>query len=369
MDMPGMKRTGQYREMQSALLRWFRANARDLPWRRTKDPYAIWISEIMLQQTRVQAVVPFYTRFLKRFPTAQKLARASLDAVLKSWEGLGYYSRARNLHAAAKEIVARCGGQLPQTAEELRMLPGIGCYTAGAIASMAFDRREPLVDGNVSRVLCRIFLVRGHPKERHVRQTIWSLAEDMLPQHHVGQFNQALMELGSEICVPRQPRCDGCPVHRACDAKKHEEQNRLPVRAARRRLPSHTVAVGVIYRAGRVLIDKRPPEGLLGGLWEFPGGKRRRGESLEAALRREVREELAIAIRVQRPLVVVDHTYSHFHVRIHAFECTYLSGEPRCITCTSLKWVRPGDLGRYAFPAASKQIIRALRARLSSRAK
>jgi A/G-specific adenine glycosylase len=363
-----MKHTERYHEIQNALLRWFEAGARDLPWRRTRDPYAIWVSEIMLQQTRVRAVVPFYAHFLQRFPTPEKLARASLDTVLKSWEGLGYYSRARNLHAAAREIVARHGGQLPRTAEELRRLPGIGRYTAGAIASIAFGRREPLVDGNVARVLCRLFRLRGNPKEPHVQKTIWSRAEDLLPQRKVGRFNQALMELGSEVCVPRHPHCDDCPINRRCAARKHGEQDRLPTRVAKKRLPSYTVAVGVIYRTGRILIDKRKPEGLLGGLWEFPGGKKRPGESLEAALRREVQEELAIAIRVDRPLVVVEHTYSHFHVRIHAFECTYLSGTPHCRACADFKWVRPANLARYAFPAANRKIIQALRPRRSSHA-
>jgi len=353
--------------VQNALFRWFAANARDLPWRRTADPYAVWISEIMLQQTRVQAVVPYYERFLQRLPTVERLARAPLDTVLKLWEGLGYYSRARNLHAAAQEIVGRFGGHLPQTKEELLTLPGIGRYTAGAIASIAFGRREPLVDGNVTRVLCRIYRIRGNPKDRKVQKTIWSVAGELLPLHKVGQFNQALMELGAEICAPRHPRCNACPVNHVCEARLHNEQGRLPTRVAKKRLPSYIVAVGVIYTDGRILIDKRKPEGLLGGLWEFPGGKKRPGESLEAALRREVREELAINVRVERPLAVVDHTYSHFRVRIHAFECTYISGEPRCITCADFKWVRPRDLGRYAFPAANNKIIQILRSQTKHR--
>jgi len=171
------------------------------------------------------------------------------------------------------------------------------------------------------------------------------------------------MELGSEICLPRHPRCETCPVNRFCEARLHHEQDSLPTRVAKKQLPFHTVAVGVIYRSGRILIDKRKPEGLLGGLWEFPGGKKRRGESLEAALRREVREELAITVRVGRLLAVVDHAYSHFRVRIHAFECAYVSGTPRCLACADFKWVRPGDLGRYAFPAANKKIIETLRSR------
>lgn len=348
-------------EMQKALLRWFGRHARDLPWRRTKDPYAIWVSEIMLQQTRVPTVVPYYERFLRRFPTVRSLARARLDTVLKLWEGLGYYSRARNLHRAAWEVVERFNGQFPRTAAELLALPGIGRYTAGAIASNAFAERAPIVDGNVERVLCRVFRIRGNPKEAAVQKTLWLIAADLVPANKPGLFNQAMMEVGAEVCTPRNPQCEDCPLSGPCQAKRHGEQLLLPQRIAKKPLPSHTVAVGVIYKTGRILIDKRKPEGLLGGLWEFPGGKKEPGESLEAALQREVREELAIRIRIERPLAVVDHTYSHFRVRIHAFACTYISGEPRCITCAAFKWVRPGDLSRYAFPAANNKIIQVLR--------
>jgi A/G-specific adenine glycosylase len=358
-----MKRQKRYVRIQGALLDWFAESAQDLPWRRTKDPYAIWISEIMLQQTRVPTVVPYYQRFLTRFPTVKQLARARVDTVIKLWEGLGYYSRARNLHQAAKEIVARFGGRLPQSREELLALPGIGRYTAGAVASIAFGRREPLVDGNVTRVLCRIFRLKSNPKESAVQNKIWAIAEKLVPEGHAGQFNQALMELGREVCLPRHPRCGDCPANRLCEARRYGEQDALPTRVSKRQLPFHTVTVGVIYRSGRILIDQRKPEGLLGGLWEFPGGKKRRGESLETALRREVREELAVTIRVGRPLAVVDHTYSHFRVRIHAFECTYVSGTPHCVACADFKWVRPRDLGRYAFPAANKKIIEILRSR------
>jgi len=316
----------------------------------------------MLQQTRVRTVLPYYERFLRRFPTVESLARARLDTILKLWEGLGYYSRARNLHCAAKEVVERFDGQFPRTAAELLALPGIGRYTAGAIASNAFDERAPVVDGNIERVLCRVFRIRGNPKDSAIQKTLWSIAGDLVPANKPGLFNQALMEIGAEVCTPRNPRCGDCPLSRACQAKRHGEQLSLPKRSHRKPLPSHTVVVGVIYKAGRILIDKRKPDGLLGGLWEFPGGKKEPGESLEAALRREVKEELAIRIQVAQPLAVVDHTYSHFRVRIHAFECSYVSGEPRCITCADVKWVRLQDLSRYAFPAANNRIIQALRA-------
>ena len=315
----------------------------------------------MLQQTRVPTVLPYYERFLGRFPTVASLARGRLDTVLKLWEGLGYYSRARNLHRAAKEVVERFGGQLPRTAAELLTLPGIGRYTAGAIASNAFDERVPIVDGNIERVLCRVFRVHGDPKNIAGQKRLWSIADDLVPVRKPGMFNQALMEVGEEVCTPRNPQCEDCPLARVCQARRHNEHLSLPHRSPRKPLPSRTVAVGVIYRDGRILIDKRRPEGLLGGLWEFPGGKKEPGETLEAALLREVREELAITIRVDRPLAVVDHTYSHFRVRIHAFECTWISGEPRCITCAEFKWVRLHNLGRYAFPAANRRIIEILR--------
>jgi len=317
----------------------------------------------MLQQTRVPTALPYYERFLKRFPTVESLARARLDTILKLWEGLGYYSRARNLHRAAKEVVERFGGHFPRTAAELLTLPGIGRYTAGAIASNAFDERVPIVDGNIERVLCRVFRIDGDPKNGTVQKRLWSIADDLVPVHKPGLFNQALMEVGAEVCTPRNPQCEDCPLSRACRAKRHNEQLSLPQRSPKKPLPSHTVAVGVIYKDGRILIDRRKSEGLLGGLWEFPGGKKEPGETLEAALRREVREELALTIQVGRPLAVVDHTYSHFRVRIHAFECTWISGEPRCITCAEFKWVRLRDLGRYAFPAANKKIIQVLQSR------
>jgi A/G-specific adenine glycosylase len=351
---------GCRRPIREALLRWFSKHARDLPWRRTTDPYAIWVSEIMLQQTQVRTVVPYYERFLKRFPTVEHLARARLDTVLKLWEGLGYYSRARNLHGAAKEIVARFAGRMPRSVEELLSLPGIGRYTAGAIASNAFGKATPIVDGNIERVLCRVFRIHGYPKDTAIQKTLWSIAADLVPSHKPGLFNQALMEIGAEVCTPRNPLCGDCPLDGLCEAKRHNDQLSLPQRRARKQLPSHTVVVGVIYRGGRILIDKRKPEGLLGGLWEFPGGKAKPGEPLEAALGREVREEVAITIRVNRLLAVVDHAYSHFRVRIHAFQCDHVAGEPRCIACADLKWVRPQNLRRYAFPAANGRIIKKL---------
>lgn len=350
----------RYKKVPDFLLRWFEQHARDLPWRRTRDPYAIWVAEIMLQQTQSDTVKPYYHRFLTRFPTVRHLARARLDSVLKVWEGLGYYSRARNLHQAAKEVVRNFDGRLPQTKQELLSLPGVGLYTAGAIASIAFGRDEPLVDGNVIRVLCRLFRIRQDPRSGAIRRKLWRLAETLLPAGRAGSFNQALMELGATVCLPRSPQCDICPLGRICSARKHGEQEKLPIRVMKKPLPHHKVAVAVIYKNGRILIDKRKPDGLLGGLWEFPGGKVHKGESLEAALVREVREELGITVRILRPLATVKHSYSHFSVTLHAFECAYVSGTPTCRTCVDYKWAHPKQLKNFAFPAANKKIMAAL---------
>lgn len=343
------------------LLRWFRANARDLPWRRTADPYAIWISEIMLQQTQVDTAKPYYLKFMKRFPTVQKLARTRIDTVMKQWEGLGYYARARNMHEAARQIVRHFNGQLPREKEGLLSLPGIGPYTAGAIASIAFGCREPVVDGNVARVLCRLLRITENPKRSPTKRRIWLVAEELLPASSPGDFNQALMELGAGVCSPANPHCCDCPLGRICLANIHQEQAILPVRDRSQPIPFYNVAIGVIFKKGHVLIDKRPPEGLLGGLWEFPGGKVQPGESPQDALRREIHEELGIEIRLIRQLAIVGHAYTHFRVRLHAFECVHVRGKPRCGNCTAVKWVLPEVLDRFAFPAANKRIINILR--------
>jgi A/G-specific adenine glycosylase len=350
----------RYKKVSALMLAWFDRNARDLPWRRTTDPYAVWVAEIMLQQTQSETVKPYYEKFLERFPTVRRLARARPDSVLKIWEGLGYYSRARNLHQAARSIVREFDGCVPGTRDELLTLPGIGLYTAGAIASIAFGRDEPVVDGNVTRVLCRLFRIRRDPRSSRTQKHLWRLAAELLPGGKARQFNQAMMELGATVCLPRKPRCRACPLGRICSANEHGEQEKLPRRANRKPLPRHRVVVAAIYKKGRILIDKRKPDGLLGGLWEFPGGKVKRGESLEAALRREVREELGIGIRVVRPLATVQHAYSHFAVTLHAFECTHTSGMPRCRGCVDFKWVLPKQLKNYAFPGANKKIFAAL---------
>ncbi len=343
------------------LLAWYANHKRDLPWRRdARDPYRVWISETLLQQTQVTTVIPYYKKFLARFPTVRALARARLDTVLKAWEGAGYYARARNLHRAAKEIVKRFGGKIPGTVEELRELPGIGRYTAGAIASIAFGRAEPVVDGNVARVLCRYFAIRQPPKETRTQKELWARAEKLLPRGRAGDFNQALMELGATICTPRHPLCAQCPLTRDCAARRLGIQEQLPVKVKKIKLPHHQIGAGVIWKGKKILIAKRLANDLLGGLWEFPGGKRERGESLPECVRREVREELGINVSVGKEIAVVPHGYSHFTITLHVFECRYIRGAPRALECADWKWVAPRALSRYAFPAANRRVIQLL---------
>lgn len=282
----------------AALLAWIDAGQlRDLPWRvEPRDPYAVWVSEIMLQQTQVATVIPYLKRWLARFPTVEALAAAEQADVLKAWEGLGYYSRARNLHKAAQQIVAQHGGRLPADRHALLALPGIGRYTAGAILSIAFGQRAAVLDGNVKRVLARVWDVEGEIGQSATETYLWHLAEDLVaavePQQ-AGPLNEALMDLGATVCLPQRPRCLLCPLYAPCLARQRGTQEERPVRSARKPLPHFDVTAAVLRRPGQpeqFLIAQRPPEGMLGGLWEFPGGKQHAGETLPDCLRREMQE-------------------------------------------------------------------------------
>jgi A/G-specific adenine glycosylase len=351
------------------LLAWYEAHCRDLPWRRTEDPYAIWVAEIMLQQTRVDTVIHYYQRFLASFPTMEALAAAPLESVLKAWEGLGYYARARNMHKAAQHITQNLGGQLPAAPEDLRLLPGIGDYTAAAIASIAFGYEAIALDGNLRRVLCRIFAIDDDPGRPNTQRLLERLAQAMLPAGRAGDFNQTLMDLGATICTPSKPRCLICPILTLCQANQEGIQNDLPIRATRTQRPHRDVTAGIIWdRNGHFLITQRPLDSLLGGLWEFPGGKRRPGEALSACLHREISEELAIEIQIGELLCTVKHAFTHFYMTLYAFECQWLGGKPQCLGCTDLQWVTLDELDAYAFPVADQRIIAFLREQHNQRA-
>jgi A/G-specific adenine glycosylase len=351
-----------FQALHDALITWFEANKEDLPWRRSTDPYAIWLAEVMLQQTQVTTVIPYYERFLARFPTVEALAAAPLDSVLKLWERLGYYNRAHNLHHAAQMIVEELGGQFPTTVEGLLSLPGVGRYTAGAVASLAFGVDAAVLDGNVTRVLARLFDIADDVTQASTRRYLWELAGRLLPAGRAGPWNEGLMELGRRVCTPGAPHCPICPLAAHCRARHEGVQEARPVRPPKKKLPHHDVTAGVITGPdGRLLIAQRPPDGMLGGLWEFPGGKRRPGESLPECLRREVREELGIEVAVGSQITSVRHAYTHFRITLYAFACRHVSGEPQAIECADWAWVTPDELERYAFPVTDQKIITALR--------
>jgi A/G-specific adenine glycosylase len=320
----------------------------------------------MLQQTQVATVTPYYHRFLQKFPTVADLAAAPLEAVLKAWEGLGYYARARNLHRAAQEIVEKREGTLPARYAELRRLPGFGDYTAGAVASIAFGEAVPAVDGNVKRVLARLFAVEADITQRETVQTLREIAAALVDPARPGDWNQALMELGATICLPRTPRCLLCPVNMLCEARLREIEQTLPVKGAKKALPHYNVAAAVIRQGDKLLIAQRPPEGMLGGLWEFPGGKQEPGETLEECLRREIQEELGVEIDVGQPVTTVKHGYTHFKITLTAFWCRLRQGTPQALKVADWRWVTLADLEAFPFPRTDQKIIEALREQMTA---
>ncbi len=343
-------------QLSQRLLAWYDQNARRLPWRGRGDSYAVWVSEIMLQQTQVDTVIPYYERWMERFPTLQALASTSEQEVLKAWEGLGYYSRARNLHRAAQKVMANFNGELPQTLRQLQALPGIGAYTAAAIASIAFNQPEPALDGNIRRVYARVFAIRDPLRSKEGEAQLVGYAQANLPEERPGDFNQALMDLGAIICTPRGPRCLLCPLVTICQAQAQGLQNQLPVMKARASVPHYTVTAAVLERGGEVLIAQRPANGLLGGLWEFPGGKLEAGETLSEGLQREIAEELGVEIEVGEPFGVYRHAYTHFKVTLHAFLCRLQQGVPQPIQVAAIAWVEPGGLAAYPMGKIDRQI-------------
>lgn len=319
------------------------------------DPYRIWLSEVMLQQTQVQSVIPYYSRWLKKFPTLMSVAATNEDTALKLWEGFGYYSRCRNFLRACRIVVDQYGGRVPDDPIMFRMLPGVGDYTAAAVMSIAFGRAIPVVDGNVRRLMARILTrdIWGSKGDRYLR----SWLREWIDPRRPGDFNQAMMELGSLVCRPRDPNCPVCPVRSHCRAYATGRVGSFPKRKARRALPSREAVVGIIRRRGKFLIQRRPPEAFLGGLWELPGGKLEDGESRDQCLRREVKEETGLEVRDARYLGSIQHTYSHFRVTIHAFDCRYGGAMPRRVRVDNRRWITIKQVPRYAFPRGTHKVF------------
>jgi A/G-specific adenine glycosylase len=347
--------------VRKRLLTWYRRHGRDLPWRRSRDPYYIWISEVMLQQTQVETVIPYYHRFLNAFPDVAALAAAPQSAVLKHWEGLGYYARARNLHRAAGVVAVQHGGRIPAEWEAFRALPGVGDYIAAAVLSIAFGRPYAVVDGNVKRVLARLLCIELPVNVQKHHLNYQNHADRLLDPAAPSDFNQALMEIGSLICRPARPRCPDCPLNEACCALARDRVGTLPRRQARAKVPVRQLAIAVIRRRGKLLLTRRPEEGLLGGLWEFPNGIRQAGESAEAACRRLAGEQLGLEIRPPSPVTRVRHAYTHFKIQAEVFLCEAPRGRVRLDGPTTFRWVAPAAIERFALPKAMHKLLPALR--------
>ena len=329
---------------RDALLAWYDANRRDLPWRRTRDPYAVWISEAMLQQTRVETVIPYWHRFLERFPDVATLASAELEEVYELWAGLGYYTRARNLSRAAQAVMQRFGGELPDDAEALRSLPGIGRYTAGAVASIAFDRQEPVVDGNVERVLARRLGLRTNVKAPETAKQIWQEALQLARGTRPGDLNQALMELGATLCTPRSPRCDHCPWSASCSACAVGDAEQIPRKVPKAAVKKARAVAALVLRRGRALLVRRPAGSLLGGFWELPGGEISRGETPKDALGARLAERLGLRLLELRAAGVVKHTFTHRSLQLHLFAAAALPGRVRLDGYAKHRWMPLAEL-------------------------
>jgi A/G-specific adenine glycosylase len=343
-------------------LRWFANHQRPLPWRRQYTPYQTWIAEVMLQQTQTKTMLPYYQRWMQRFPDVHAVARASEQEVLKHWEGMGYYSRARNIHKTAKLLVAQFDGAFPEDYQTVIKLPGIGRYTAAAILSIAFNQDYPVVDGNVERVFSRLFDLREPVKAKESQSFIRNTAQALLPSGHGRMFNQALMELGATRCLPKNALCPECPLAIFCESKRRGVVHLRPVTAVRKPPLPIEVALGVLMDDGRVLIQKRPDEGLMAGLWEFPGGKLEKEETPEQALKREFQEELGIVVAPIRKLTIIKHQYTSFRVTLHCFLCRLQAqnGFNSKNSAFGPRWVTTAELDHYPFPAANRKLIRIL---------
>lgn len=312
----------------------------------------------MLQQTRVDTVIPYYNRFIKKFPTVKDLAEADRQDVLKLWEGLGYYSRARNMQDAARQVVKELGGKMPDNYAGLITLKGIGPYTAAAISSIAFGEKQAVVDGNVLRVICRYYGITDDIRSARTKIEVQEIVGKLIPGSRPGDFNQAVMELGATVCTPANPNCENCPVSTNCIAFKTARTDTLPYKSSAKKIPHHQIGVGIIVdpERGKLLIARRPEDAMLGGLWEFPGGKQKKGEQITETVKRELDEELGVEVSVFEKLTELKHAYSHFKITMHAYWCRIEKGTPKPKSSSELKWVSPSELEQYPFPKANKTL-------------
>lgn len=332
-----------------------------MPWRDCGDPYKIWLSEIMLQQTRVDQATPYFERFVEHFPTVRDLAEADQQDVLRVWEGLGYYSRARHLHSAAQTVVDKFDGKVPDSWNEITELKGVGPYTASAILSIAFQKKYAVVDGNVIRVLSRYHGIEDDVRSTKTKNTIQEIADEFISEDRPGDFNQAVMELGATICTPSNPDCEECPLLADCIAHKTVKTDEIPYKSPPKKRPHHQIGVGIIMNEDEeVLIALRPEDAMLGGLWEFPGGKQKEDEEMENTVIRELNEELGVKVSINKPFMKLDHAYSHFKITLHAYLCELENGTPKPQSSQEVRWVSIDELEDYPFPKANRRLTEKL---------
>jgi A/G-specific adenine glycosylase len=351
---------GRAKRLRTKLLAWYDLNRRDLPWRRTRDPYAIWISEAMLQQTRVETVIPYWERFLERLPDVQALADAPEEEVYSLWAGLGYYSRARNLHAAARMVVDEFEGAVPDESDDLLRLPGVGRYTAGALASIAFDRPEPIVDGNVARVLSRQLGMRSDVSQPKTSARLWREAAALVEGPRPGDLNQALMELGALVCTPKAPDCKTCPWTRSCDARRMGDAESLPIKKSKPKVKRVRAVAVLLERGARALAVRRESGGLLGGLWELPGAEVAHGEKPLEAAARVVREQLGSEPPGLEEAGRVRHLFTHRDMALHLFRSPAPDGRVRKNGISEHRWVSGPDLFDLPIATLTRKALEAL---------
>ncbi len=340
------------------LLRWFEVHQRAMPWRETQDPYRIWLSEVMLQQTQVETVIPYYNRFVERYPQIHSLAQASDDEVLKLWEGLGYYRRCHHFIQAVRDVETRYGGTVPDDPIAFKNLPGVGDYTTAAVMSIAYGRVLPVVDGNVIRVMTRVFRISGEVGKAGTKKQIHDAMARIISHNRPGDFNQAVMELGALVCTPKKPRCDACPICRHCGAFLNDDIARYPLIERKAKVPEYRVGLGLIVKDGRFLVQKRPSAGHLAGLWELPGGKTGPGESIEQSLMRKCREDLGLDVEILESLGDARHVYSHFKIHVTVYACRIGDQKESSLKRQPLAWISEKDLENYSFPTVNHKLFK-----------
>ena len=344
-----------YTDFTSHLLEWYDDSNLTLPWRNSNDPYKIYLSEVMLQQTQVKTVLPYYKKWVNKYPTLQSVANANQEQILKQWEGLGYYSRARNFHKSCQIIALKFDGEVPATSGEFSKLPGVGPYISAAVMSIAFNHPLPAVDTNAIRVTARLKMVKfSSPADSKI---IHRYLADNISIKRPGDFNQAIMDLGREICKSDNPKCTLCPVSKFCKALVNNFVDKYPVKTKPPKKPHYNIAVGIVWNMGQLLISKRRENGLLGGLWEFPGGKIEEGESAKNCIIREIKEELGIHVKPTSFLKQIKHAYTHFSITMDAYNCDFLHGYPQPLGCDDWRWIKPQEIKTLPFPKANHKLF------------